>query len=225
VTAFLHWMALLSSILGGVSLMSSDSLPSVSREQLCITEGQILRLESQWMRVDSTKMRAVLGTPSRAEAELRFRYQGETRELSRLRSGTERTQIGLKLRAQDDCNVVYVMWRIDSISKLVVSIKSNPGQRTQAECENRGYNNMKAARERPLPEIEKGSEHSLRAALNRTSLVVSIDGVAVWEGNIADDALRFDGPVGLRSDNASFDFQFFARPENGAFSCGRGLRE
>ena len=77
-TAFLHWMALLSSILGGVSLMSSDSLPSVSREQLCITEGQILRLESQWMRVDSTKMRAVLGTPSRAEAELRFRYQGET---------------------------------------------------------------------------------------------------------------------------------------------------
>lgn len=170
-------------------------------------------------------MRAVLGLPSKPEAEIRFRYLGETQERSLLRSGGERTQIGLKLRAQDDCNVVYVMWRINPISKLVVSLKSNPGQHAHAECENFGYSTMKAAKERPAPKIEEGSEHSLRAILDGTSLVVHVDGGAVWEGNIAGEALHFQGPVGLRSDNARFDFQFLARPENAAFSCGKKERE
>jgi hypothetical protein len=221
VSAGLRWVVLLCGCLTAGSLRSSENLESVSYAQFCITEGRISPSGNQWMRVDSSKMRAVLGLPSKPEAEIRFRYLGETRERSLLGSGAERTQIGLKLRAQDDCNVVYVMWRIKPISKLVVSIKSNPGQHTHAECENSGYNNLKPARERPAPKLEEGSEHSLRAVLSGTSLVVYIDGGAVWEGNIADEALRFNGPVGLRSDNARFDFQFFARPENAAFSCGK----
>lgn len=224
-STILRALPLLCSYFVGISLMSSDGLESISLEQFCTTEGRISRLENQWMRVDSTKMRAVLGLPSKPEAEIRFRYLGEARERSLLRSGAERTQIGLKLRAQDDCNVVYVMWRINPISKLVVSIKSNPGQHTHAECENLGYSNMKGALERPLPKIEEGSEHSLKAALNGTHLVAYIDGAAAWEGNVADGALRFDGPVGLRSDNARFDFRFFARPESGDFSCGKDRRE
>ena len=33
-----------------------------------------------------------------------------------------------KLRAEDACNLVYVMWRIEPQSRLVVSVKRNPGQ-------------------------------------------------------------------------------------------------
>jgi len=207
------------------SLRSSDNAESISRAQFCVTEGSISPAKDHRMRVESTKMRAVLGFPSKPEAEIRFRYLGETAERSLLRSGAERTQLGLKLRAQDDCNVVYVMWRINPISKLVVSVKSNPGQHTHTQCENFGYSNLKAAQERPAPKIEAGSEHSLRANLNGASLVVYIDGNPVWEGNIADGALRFNGPVGLRSDNARFDFEFFARPENATFYCGHTGRE
>jgi hypothetical protein len=199
---------------------SSDDPEGISHAQFCVTEGSMSPGKDHWIRVDSTKMRAVLGSASKPEAEIRFRYLGETAERSLLRSGAERTQLGLKLRAQDDCNVVYVMWRIKPISKLVVSIKSNPGEHTHAECENFGYDNVKAAQERPVPKLEEGSEHSLRAVLNGTSLVVYVDSSTVWEGEIADRALRFNGPVGLRSDNARFDFQFFARPENSAFHCG-----
>ena len=41
--------------------------------------------------------------------------------------GELRRQFGLKLRAQDACNLVYVMWRIEPASKLVVSIKCRTG--------------------------------------------------------------------------------------------------
>lgn len=221
----LHRVALLCAYLMATSLRSSENLESVSHAHFCITEGFISPSENQWMRVETSKMRAVLGSPSKPEAEIRFRYLGETRERSLLRSGGERTQIGVKLRAQDDCNVVYIMWRIQPMSKLVVSVKNNPGHHTHAECENFGYSNMKATQERPVPKIEEGSEHSLRAILTGTSLIVHVDGGAVWEGNIAGEALRFNGPVGLRSDNARFDFQFFARPENAAFSCGKAERK
>lgn len=208
-----------------ISLRSAENLESISHERLCITEGRISPAADGWMRVDSTKMRAVLGVPSKSEAEIRFRYLGETGERSLLRSGAERTQLGLKLRAQDDCNVAYVMWRIHPVSQLVVSIKSNPGQHTHSECQNFGYSNMKAVQERPASKLEEGSEHSLRAVLTGTSMLVYIDGNAVWEGNVPDDALRFDGPVGMRSDNARFDFRFYARPENAAFYCGRAGKD
>jgi len=205
--------------------MSSDGLESNTREQFCITEGRIERLDNQWMRVDSTKMRAVLGMPSKPEAEIRFRYLGETVQHSLLRSGAERTQIGLKLKAQDDCNVVYVMWRIDPASKLVVSVKSNPGQHRHAECGNSGYTNVNGTLNAPVSKFEQGTEHSLHAVLDGTSLVVHVDSALVWEGKIPDDAKHFDGPVGLRSDNARFDFQFFTHPANSSFICDKNRTE
>ena len=134
--------------LWGTQLMSSDNPANRIAEQFCITEGRITRAENQWMRVDSTKMRAVLGWTGKPEAEIRFRYLGETEDRSLLRSGAERTQIGLKLKAQDDCNVLYVMWRVSPVSNLVVSVKSNPGQHRHAECGNSGYTNIRGTLKR-----------------------------------------------------------------------------
>jgi hypothetical protein len=206
-------------------LLSSDKPVSGASEQFCITEGRIARLENQWLRVDSTKMRAVLGLPSKPEVELQFRYLGETLERSPLRSGAERTQIGLKLKAQDDCNVIYAMWRISPVSKLVVSVKSNPGQHTHSECGNAGYTNMKGTLEIPIPKVEEGSEHSLRAALDGNSLTVYVDRALAWEGKITEDAVHFDGPVGLRSDNARFEFRFLVQPQSSAFACDKNRTE
>jgi hypothetical protein len=210
--------------LWGIRLMSSDS-PNIPVEQFCITEGRITRSEGHFLKVDSTKMRAVLGWASKPEAELRFRYLGETQDHSLLRSGAERTQIGLKLKAQDDCNVLYIMWRISPVSSLVVSVKNNPGQHRHAECGNSGYTNIRGTLSRPVPKITEGGEHSLHATLNGTSLLVDVDGALAWEGSVGDDVLRFDGPAGLRSDNAQFDFQFFAQPVSSTFACDKNRTE
>jgi hypothetical protein len=55
------------------------------------------------------------------------------------------------------------MWRIEPESELVVSVKSNPGQHTSAECGNRGYRNIKS---RPVPVLRSGHTHDLRAEIN-----------------------------------------------------------
>jgi hypothetical protein len=96
-----------------------------------------------------------------------------SRNEARLGSGELRRQFGLKLRAQDACNLVYAMWRIVPQSKLVVSVKSNPGQHSSAECGNRGYRNIKPRRSIPVPILRSGDAHDLRAEMNGEEMKVS----------------------------------------------------
>jgi hypothetical protein len=220
-----RYVLIVSVFLLGSIVMSSEKPAVYPAEQFCITEGRIVPSDGPWMRVESTKMRAVLGLPGKPEAELRFRYLGETEDHSKLLSGGERTQLGLKLKAQDDCNVLYVMWRISPVSSLVVSVKSNPGQHRHAECGNSGYTNIRGTFTGAVPKIVEGSEHSLHAVQSGSSLTVDVDGAPTWQGNVGEDALHFDGPVGMRSDNARFDFQFIAHPAGGSFACDKNRTE
>jgi len=197
--------------LGALGLVASSAalgttLTPVSRGDLCVTEGTIEELPGQQLSVTVPKMRAYLNVPfSQATPQLveaRFTYLGSTGGEARLGSGELRRQFGLKLRAQDACNLVYAMWRIEPESKLVVSVKSNRGQHTSAQCGNRGYRNVKPRRSVPVPTLRPGDSHTLRAEMNRAELKVFVDNSVVWEGSVGPDALAFDGPVGIRSDNA-----------------------
>jgi hypothetical protein len=105
-------------------------LNPVSRANLCVTEGTIEQMPGGRLSVSVPKMRAYLNALTPQIAEARFTYLGSTGNEARLGSGELRRQFGLKLRAQDACNLVYAMWRMEPESKLVVSIKSNPGQHT-----------------------------------------------------------------------------------------------
>jgi hypothetical protein len=125
-----------------------------------------------------------------------------------LESGELRRQIGLKLRAQDTCNVIYVMWHIEPATGIVVSVKRNRGQRTHVDCGARGYTIIRAARRTPVPTVEPGSWHSMRAALGEGALTVWSDGAVVWEGALPVNLIDFDGPVGVRSDNARFEIEY-----------------
>src|SRR6266436_2408889 len=104
---------------------------------------------------------------------------------------------GFKLRAQDSWNLVYAMWRIEPESKLVVSVKSNPGQHASAQCGNRGYRNIKPRLSAPVPALRSGETHTLRAEMNGAEMLVFVDNTLVWEGSVGPDALAFDGPVGF----------------------------
>src|SRR6266478_3127013 len=122
---------------------SGSGPQQISRAELCVTEGEIEALDSGQLRVDDSKMRAYSALRTNPVAELRFTYLGPTQEVSKLGSGTVRQQIGLKLRAQDACNLVYVMWRIHPEARIVVSVKRNPGKHASRECGNAGYRNLK----------------------------------------------------------------------------------
>src|SRR5205814_3112080 len=110
----------------------------------------------------------------------------------------------------DSCNVVYAMWRIEPKSGLVVSVKSNPGKHTHAECGNSGYTNVKPATSKPLPALAAGDSRTLRADLNGDRMRVLVDRDVVWEGALGPEASAFEGPVGVRSDDAAFDFDLLA---------------
>jgi len=206
-------------VLVSVALSLSAALESsgtrqqpVSRDKLCVTEGTIDASPGGGLSVTVPKMRAYVEASTPQVVEARFTYLGSTGNEARLGSGELRRQFGLKLRAQDPCNLVYAMWRIEPESKLVVSVKSNPGQNTSAECGNRGYRNIKPQRSKPVPMLRPGEAHTLRGELQGAEMRVYADNALVWEGSISSDALAFDGPVGIRSDNARLQIQLFTAP-------------
>ncbi|HYH94856.1 MAG TPA: hypothetical protein VD972_02720, partial [Hyalangium sp.] len=105
----------------------------------------------------------------------------------------------------------YVMWRLAPKPGLVVSVKSNPGQHTSTACGNQGYATVRPHRRKPVPPIAPGVSHVLRAELEGQRLRVRVDGTLVWEGELPPEALAFQGPIGLRTDNGRFELELFAR--------------
>ncbi len=211
-----HLYAWTLVLLSGSNLTAGSQsalrLTPVSKANLCVTEGAIEELPGQRLSVDVAKMRAYVNAYSQPLAEVRFTYLGGTPNEAPLASGEMRRQFGLKLRAQDACNLVYAMWRIEPESKLVVSVKSNPGQHSSAQCGNRGYQNIKPSRSKPVPPLNPGDTHTLRAEMNGAEVRVFADKSLVWEGSVGPDALAFDGPVGIRSDNARLQIDLDTGP-------------
>lgn len=197
----------------------------VPRDKMCITEGALEELKDTRLEVKVDKMRAVVAAKTDQAAEARLKYLGPTSTQSQLGSGETRIQFGLKLRAQDGCNLVYAMWRIEPKAELVVSIKRNPGMHASSECGNRGYHNIKPSHSARLPKLKKGESHSLLADMDGSKMRISVDGVVVWEGGLGKEALEFDGPVGVRTDNGRFEFQFLTGELGASRSCSGADRE
>jgi hypothetical protein len=189
---------------------TTQTWQQIQLRYLCVTEGSVKELSPGNLGIEDPRTRAVLGFSSPQTAELFYRYLGPTTEQVPLESGAVRTQIGLKMRAEDACNLVYVMWRIVPVSQIVVSVESNPSLHTSTECLNKGYHNVIPEKSILIPALKIGGAHSLRAELTGTQLSVLADGQLAWEAELDSSAFQFNGPVGFRSDNGQFDAQFFA---------------
>src|SRR5947209_18909792 len=95
--------------------------PPAGAQELCVTNGAIASSPAGWRRVDGASSRAVVSGSDGSAAELRFRYLGPSAETKPLASGAVRRQIGLKLRAQAACNLIYAMWCIAPEAGIAVS--------------------------------------------------------------------------------------------------------
>jgi hypothetical protein len=187
---------------------SGPPLQSVTREGLCVTNGVVSALPGGRLTVDSASSRAVARVSDGAAAEVRFRYVGPSTESKPLASGEMRRQIGIKLRARDTCNLVYVMWHIEPDAKVAVSVKRNPGKHTHAECGANGYTALRPERRVDLPRINPGEAHTLRATLQGDHLDVFADERLAWTGSLGNAVVDFNGPTGFRTDNARFEFNY-----------------
>jgi hypothetical protein len=181
-------------------------MSAIARSALCVTEGDVSSAGASALAVESPKMRAYINQPSADSAQIHFRYLGPTASQSALGSGATLVQFGLKLRAADACNLIYVMWRIEPTLKLVVSVKSNPGQHSSSQCSNHGYQNIKPRSSVPAPQLAAGQSHTLRARLQADELAAFIDDRLVWQGALGPIASGLTGPAGVRSDNARLEF-------------------
>jgi hypothetical protein len=212
-TSVLHALLL---ALGPMQAQLPMQWRSIPLSTLCVTEGTIQEDSQQGLLVDDTKMRAFVTTATSQDIQVAFTYFGPSKTETPLGSGIMRRQFGLKLQAPDPCNLVYAMWRFAPKSEIVVSVKSNPGQRTSAECGNRGYTNLKAAHASPVAAPTPGSNHSLRAEMTGQELRVYADDRLVWQGTLDSSATGLRGPVGIRSDNVKLAFTLRAGEMGGA---------
>jgi hypothetical protein len=189
---------------------AEQPLVRIDRSDLCLTNGMITTQDSGLLSIETPSSRAVVpGTVVQA-AEIRFRYLGPTARFKALASGEMRRQIGLKLRAQDTCNLLYAMWHIEPDSKLAVLIKRNPGMKTHEQCGAKGYSSIEPLIAITLEKMQPGELHTLHAQLRGEELTLVADGALAWQGQVAMSVADFDGPVGLRTDNGRFKLEYFA---------------
>lgn len=223
----MRWLLPVVAACGSSSQAAPERAPHGKLEpidgQLCVTKGDA---KLGGVVSEPTTRAIALGTDGDAAA-LTFTYRGPTARTRELASGQLRKQLGLKLRAANGCNLVYVMWRTDEGKAPVidVSVKSNPGDRTHAECGAGGYTKVKPSRDARLglvPVLAAGDTHTLRAAIAGDQLRAWIDDKLVWQGTLPDAARDLVGPAGLRSDNLAYELVAFAAPHGGtavAASC------
>ena len=152
-------------------------------------------------------MRAEVVGATADRVELRFRYLGPTTTSVPLGSGDLRRQFGVKLRVQDTCNVLYVMWHIEPSQNLAVSVKHNEGQARHKQCRDGGYTNLSPTIVGPVLKVEISVPHPLRAEIEDQRLTVLVDDQLTWEGSVGELGRTLHGPVGIRSDNGRFKFE------------------
>lgn len=180
---------------GGSAQAIADDLPA-----WCATKGRFATVDGA-AAIDAPTFRAVAPATAGDAAELEFTYRGPTAKVVALASGQRRRQLGLKLRAEDGCNLVYVMWRLEPTRALVVSVKRNPGQHDHRGCGAGGYTDVATV---PAPALAAGDHRVLAAAIVDDTLAVAIDGVELWRGALPAAARDLRGPAGVRSDNVAW---------------------
>lgn len=176
--------------------------------ELCVSRGKA----TIGGEVDDPTTRATARGSLGDAAALEFVYRGDTAAVRELASGQARRQLGLKLRAANGCNLIYVMWRLDPTPKIDVSVKLNAGGRDHDDCGADGYTKVRPTKSWRVPVLADGDKHTLRAAISGDDLTAWIDERVVWRGRLPASARSLTGPAGFRSDNLAFELVGFSAP-------------
>lgn len=189
--------------------LSTAAQHSSKVDRIGVTSGSVTSIAPGRFEISDPVVRGTFPAEVKRGAELRFAYEGPSPQTQPLASGELRRQVGLKLRAMDSCNVLYVMWHFEPAQKIEVSVKRNAGLKAHRECGDKGYLKVPPELAIAPPAVEKSKVHSLRVEDRGQSLEVSIDGETVWRGALPPEASELSGPAGMRSDNVRLSFEAF----------------
>ena len=193
-----------------------------SLSELNVTNGKndLLETTSGFLSISGPQTRAVEKGGNATAAMLRFRYRGHSKRDKPLSSGEIRRQIGLKMRANNSCNLLYIMWQIETQEKLVVSLKSNPGKSTHKDCGSKGYTTLKSnIKTSGLFAGITAKDHKTHCLVCQITpkgiagfeVIVHIDNKLIWRSAIENLHSEIVGPAGFRTDNGNFIFKFFTK--------------
>lgn len=212
-----RWLLLagLNLALGVVTVAQAREKP-VDASSVCVTNGVVEKRQGRSFEINSPSSRAVVRGANDSRGTLRFEYLGPTANDTPLASGVIRRQLGIKLRAEDSCNVIYIMWGIEPEQGLIVSMKVNEGKVRHAECGVKGYKRLEPTMQKPIAPIKIGEPRTLLAELDGSVLKVSVDGDKVWEGETLATAARMYGYTGIRTDNVRVKFDWIADDDTSA---------
>ena len=212
-------------VLAGVSVVLTVTAAQaretpVEASSVCVTNGVVEKRQGRPFEINSPSSRAVVRGVNDSRGALRFEYLGSTAKDAPLASGVIRRQLGIKLRAEDSCNVIYVMWGIEPEQGLIVTMKLNAGKSSHAECGVKGYKRLEPTMQKAIAPIKIGEPRTLSAELDGSVLKVNVDGERVWEGETLAHAAKMYGYTGIRTDNVRIKFDWIADDEPSA-SAGR----
>lgn len=199
--------ALFVSLLALCSIARAED-PLLDPASCAVEDGTTTACGSQ-VSTAAPEMRCVF-TRSNDQVYLFFIYSGDTATLAHLGDGSVRRQIGLKVIAQNTCNVLYVMWWTDGT--IQASMKINPNMSTHAQCADGGYSVIGSYSGPPL--VVSTSVHMLHVRILRATkqLVIQTDNGSAHTFVLPDPALQLIGPTGLRTDNCIADMTTLVTP-------------
>lgn len=171
------------------------AVPCPAHPHIRITDGNVAQ-DGYSFETQSKESRFEFEELDGNQLSIEVEFHGPTVETSLLGSGTSVSQVALKLRSINQCNLVYVARRFEPKSEIVILIKENKGQSTHKQCKDNGYRRIASVK---VPEAKIGESFSLAGSFEMNHLTVRYDGKEVWQGNIPWD---FKGESGIRTDNA-----------------------
>lgn len=202
------WLAAPLLALGLVSAAQPRER-AIRAGDVCVTNGALETDSSGRFVINTPSSRAVVKGVDDSAAAIKFEYLGPASGETRLASGIVRRQLGIKLRAEDSCNVIYIMWGIEPQPGLVISMKVNEGKSTHAQCGVKGYKLVASTFERQIAPIQVGEPRALAAHLDaKGKLSVRVDGELAWEGQTFPTANKMYGYAGIRTDNVRMRFEW-----------------
>jgi hypothetical protein len=195
-------MSLVHKVSAIALALNFSLIPPSSSSVFEVTDGQITGSPSDY-HVSTAEMRATIKESEGDMLITTFRYRGPTKTVSKLADGEIRHQFGLALRAQDICNRVYIMLHFDT-DEVFVQVKRNPGETTHEQCGDNGYTTVASWKVSPIVENQ---QYYLSAKISGHNLAVNADGSSRVVA-LPSTAFSFNGPAGIRSDNAVLDFTY-----------------
>jgi hypothetical protein len=184
-----------------LSLIVISFLSISASAQLAVTNGKISTASTYSVETPSSRANVLYHDGD--NLELTATYLGPTAQKQLFADGSFQEQVGIKLRNVNECNLIYIMRRIQPNPSVSVSIKVNPGE--TITCGDKGYTMIKSI---PVGVPAIGSTFVLSANMDPVTNIVrvTLDGTLLWAGNVKVPFTSYQGGAGIRTDNAKINF-------------------